>query len=112
MAKAFTRIDDDTIAKIEKTGMTVYQFLQEAAKEKLERRNVMFVEMVIEQNRKIQKAELEAMYESQLANMEDRMLSILNISHKLLQESVESHNTFREKINDSLHKILSFVKGS
>lgn len=106
MGKVFTRLDDVTIQRIEETGSTVYSFLQEAVREKLENRKTLFVEAIVEQNRRNLKNDLEKMIEL----MEERTLLVVSSCQNLLQESIAKDENYKIQTLENLKKILAHIK--
>lgn len=100
MKKVETRFDDVTIAKIQATGKSVYQFLQEAVALKLQNDNAININDSLDRRFK----EFEK-------RLEDKLIQSVEASHKILQASIQKDETFKERTLENLKIISSYIKG-
>lgn len=102
-----TKLDETLVAKIEMTGKSVYQFLQEAVAQKLQNDKVFEVESVIDYK-------LKEFEKRMIAHVEDRVIDGIKASRVILEESIandkKSDEEFRQKLNGAFSKILELLK--
>lgn len=122
MKRVETKLNEDSIAKIEATGKSVYQFLQEAVELKLNNDKVADVEIFVAQKLKEHEGKLEKMllsyrsdierlFDAKVNLLEERMIAVVNISHKLLAESIEKDEYFKTRTAENLKRIIEIAKG-
>lgn len=106
MRVANTKLDDATIAKIEATGIPIYQFLREAVALKLKKEEVKNVELLFKKHT----ADLDKLFEKKVDLLEERLLAVVGISQKLLVESIEKDDSYKSKTVENLRKISARIK--
>lgn len=122
MRKVETRLDEATIARIEASGKSVYEFLQEAVACKLENDRVLQIDEMLLKNQKAIRAEIVNMFTEKLDHVEERMLAVLNAQQKIstqkldeakeiITNSLEPHDLFRANVSAALQKIATHIKG-
>lgn len=122
MKRVETKLDDAVVARIEASGMSTYQFLQEAVELKLNSDKAIKVEVLIARSMKEHGGELEKMllqyrndmerlFEAKVDRLEERMIAVVNISHKLLNESIEKDESFKARTIENLKRITEIAKG-
>jgi hypothetical protein len=97
-----TKLDDATIAKIQATGMSVYEFLQKAIDEKLRNDKVLEINESIDYR-------LREFEKRLLSVVEDRVVEGVAASRKIheesLRESLNREEEMRGKLNTAFSKI-------
>lgn len=105
MKKVETRLDEATIAKIQLSGKSIYEFLAEAVALKLENNRALDINDALDRRLK----EFESRV---LSNIEERIVEGVRASKKILEDAVGKDESFRERINESLRKISGTIKGA
>lgn len=100
MRVAKTKLDEATIAKIEASGKTIYQFLQEAVALKLQNENAININDSLDRRLK----EFEK-------RLEDKLIQGVDASRKIYEASVTKDEDLKMKISENLKRIASNIKG-
>lgn len=101
MRVAKTKLDDVTIAKIEATGKTIYQFLQEAVALKLQNENAININDSLDRRLKEFEKRLEV-----------KLIQGVDASRKIYEASVTRDEEVKSKISEHLKRIASSIKGA
>lgn len=112
MIKISTKVDETTLAEIEKSGMTTYSFLQEAVSEKLMRIQLKDLMM----------SDFKKALQEQSRNLDEKILLATKVNLNTRDEMLEAYVSQAEKnrgiftqLNEALKKIyaaLEIKKGS
>jgi hypothetical protein len=57
------------------------------------------------------RGDMEKLFDAKVNFLEERMLAVVNISHKLLSESIEKDETFKARTIENLKRITEIAKG-
>jgi regulator of sigma D len=101
MRVAKTKLDEAAIAKIEASGKTIYQFLQEAVSLKLQNENAININDSLDRRLK----EFEKRFE-------DKLIQGVDASRKIYEASVAKDEEVKLKISEHLKKIALSIKGA
>jgi hypothetical protein len=102
LQRAFTRLDDEVVAKIEQTGKSVYQFLQEAAIQKLQKD---------EADNHIKKLQsiVVGLHESYQENLVSTASLVRSMLEEFLKSETDRDEDFKKKMNVAVTDIFSKI---
>lgn len=106
-----TKLDDAMIAKIQASGMSIYEFLQKAVVEKLHNDRAIDLHDLLEARLKEHEKRLKQKLESHLIDVEDRLVEGVNAIRKIYEKSISDDEQFKEKLAENFRKLASTIKG-
>lgn len=109
-----TQVDEATIAKINRSGKSNYQFLKEAIALKLKNDEALSVEAVLEDliEKKFKTLE-QRVNENNQQLVEQSFGAVLEVFHEIkkgFEDAETKHNTFRENLRATIQNIFEAVK--
>lgn len=111
MRAALTKLDDITIAKIQASGKSVYEFLREAVELKLENDRAIDLHDSLEARIKEHEKRLDQKLEAHLMSIEERVVKGVEVFRKIYEQSVSDDEQFKEKLTENFRKLSSAIKG-
>lgn len=109
-----TQVDEATLAKIHRSGISNYQFLKEAIALKLKNDEALSVEAVLEDliEKKFKTLEQRVKENSQQL-VEQSFGAVLEVFHEIKKDfgdAENKHNTFRDNLRVTIQNIFEAVK--